>query len=171
MSPRRAPIKYTVDQRDIQLVARVLKEQAADGKILRSALTRDLRAVMSPLQQEVKQKVLAMPTTNSPADMGDLRNSISEQVKVTVRYAGRNTGAALVVKKSQYPRGFTNAPRRFNAKSFRHRVFGRDAWVTQVGVPDWFDGPVREHQVRFRAAAMLAVTRMAEQLAARTRGR
>lgn len=67
-----------------------------------------------------------------------------------------SSGAVIIAGKSGMPRGFKNAPKRFNQHGFRRRVYG-GAWVTQVGRPGWFDDRLEAMHPRLRAAALDAL--------------
>lgn len=67
------------------------------------------------------------------------------------------SGAVIVAGKNGMPRGFKNAPKRFNQRSFRRRVYGSDTWVQQIGVPGWFDDRLEAMHPRLRAAALDAL--------------
>lgn len=156
-------VHLTVEQQDLQRVVASIKAEA-DGKALRRELNRELKAIAQPSAEEAKRAILAMPSQD--ARFGDLRQSIAQATKVSVTAVGRNTGVSIFAAPGKYPREFKQAPRRFDAKKFRHRVFGRDQWVDQVGSPGWFD-KVKEHKAEYAKAIGKALEEMAARIAAR----
>lgn len=154
----------TIDQRAMQAVYSALKLES-DGKDLRRDLTRELKAAIVPAQIQAKSAIMAMPS--SDVRYGDMRQSISQHVKVSVRTTGRNTGVAVVANKGGYPRGFNNAAAQFNRAGWRHPVFGNSAnWQSQVGDPGWFDQIIKNKE-EYVAAVQEALVQMANRIAAR----
>jgi hypothetical protein len=83
---------------------------------------------------------------------------------VQTRLTGRVAGVRVRATKKGMPRNFANAPKRINAKQFRHQVFGK-GWVTQIGAPGFFDDPLRRDHVKYRLACRTAMDEMAAKLA------
>ena len=165
----RSPIVFSVEQGELQKLARVLRDEA-DGKELRKQLSAELREAARPALTDLKAAARAIPSHNLPhLDGIPLRQEIARNLRTDVRLTGKSTGVRLVSKPTPRARGFRQAARMLNAPSFRHRVFGRDVWVEQTGDPGWFDDLVRYHRQPFHDAAMKAVRDMAERIARRAR--
>ncbi|MBM7083602.1 hypothetical protein [Micromonospora humidisoli] len=147
-------IELSTDQEALQALARALGEQA-DGKRLRRELAKGLRQALEPAKQEVRAGLMGMSTAGIPVEGPPLRTVVLSKLKAEARLTGRSTGARLRIRKKGMPRGFANAPKRLNSrKGWRHRVYGRDVWVQQIGEPEFFDRPTRQHKAAHRAAVL-----------------
>lgn len=139
----------------------------ADGKRLRRDLLRNMRAPTSSTVTDLKASIREAGTgSGSPP----ITQAIASVIKPSVRLSGRNTGVSIRAGKTSNVRGFNQAARRFNRPSFRHRVFGSDTWVEQVGKPGWFDDTTRAHRVEIRTGVFAAVEQMKRRIAKATRG-
>ena len=157
-------VVLTIDQQAMQAVFRALKAET-DGKDLRRDLTRELKAVLVPAQQQAKAAIQAMPS--SDVKYGDMRSSIAQHIKISVRTSGRNTGVAVYANKGGYPRNFSDAAAQFNRAGWRHPVFGNSqVWVTQVGKPRYFDN-IMGQKPEYIDAVVSCLNAMAERIAAR----
>lgn len=156
-----------MDQRNLQRAAIALKAEV-DGKTLRSELMRDLRRVADPLVQELKSSIETAPTHS--AFLGEpLRQGIADKIKPIVRLTGRSTGVSIRAMKTPGIRRFSGAARAFNKPGFRHRVFGKNVWVPQVGKPGWFDRTTEAKKEEFATAVRSAVEALAKRIADRSR--
>jgi len=145
-------IELSIDQESLQALARRLNEEA-DGKKLRRDLAKNLREALEPAKQEIRAGLMGMATAGLPTAGEPLRAAVLANLKAEARLTGRSTGARLRIRKKGMPRGFANAPKRLNRqRGWRHQVFGRDVWVQQIGEPEYFDRPTRQHKARYRAA-------------------
>ncbi len=168
-------IQLSLEQGDLAKLSAILKV-AENGAQLRADLLTELRAVISPAADEAKSNIRGL--TPSPrakhtkkgiagGDATSLTDAIARGVTTQVRLtssAGKAVGVSVKAKKTGMPRNFVNAPKRFNAAKFRHRVWGREVWVDQVGRPQWFDGPMQSHKAEYRAACIAAMQRMAQRI-------
>lgn len=158
-------IHLSVDQTQMQQVYAALKTEA-DGKKLRTQLTKELKAVIKPAQEKAQRNIQAMPSQD--AKYGDMRESISAAIKISVRTTGRNTGVMVVANKGKYPRKFNNAAAQFNRAGWRHPVFGNtQVWVTQVGKPGYFDS-IMGDKPEYLEAVRSCLQAMADSIAARS---
>lgn len=169
-------IEVSVEQVGLKALAVRLGAEE-NGKLLRLELIRDLRAAVEPAVQEARAGARGIASSPRAAhtkkniaggdttSLGDaIARGIGTQVRLTSA-AGKAVGVSVKAKKTGMPRNFVNAPKRFNAKQFRHRVFGRDVWVEQVGRPEFFDGPLHAKSAVYRAACIAAMERMAQRIA------
>lgn len=168
-------IKLTVEQGQLTALVKRLATEA-DGKRLRLELAAALRVVVAPAVSEIRSGALAIkrgesvsvrpskkrPVADSAVSLGA---AIARGVGVQTRLTGRYAGVTVRARKSGMPRGFANAPKRINAKQFRHKVFGRDVWVTQIGAPGFFDNPLKRDQAKYRATCVRVMDTMAARLA------
>ncbi|MDM4722748.1 hypothetical protein QTQ03_25280 [Micromonospora sp. WMMA1363] len=161
-------IELSVDQQALQALGRALKAEA-DGKHLRRDLAQSLRDALQPALGEIRSGLMAMPASGAiPTEGGPLRTEVLKHLKAEARLSGRSTGARVRIKK-RGPRGFALAARRLNRKrGWRHRVYGRDVWVRQIGKPKYFDDPLTERRSEYRAAVLAAMNATAARIAART---
>lgn len=158
-------IALSVDQRDIQAVGRMFKAQS-DGRKLRAELVANIAAITEPVVSEIRSTLQAVPHDGpSPSDpaMGPF---LASRVKTSMRFAGYRTGVSVKMRKTPQLRGFAFASRRLNRRTWRHKVFGKDAvWVEQTSpIPGFFDDPFQNKKAEYRAAVMEAVAAMRSRL-------
>jgi hypothetical protein len=169
-------IELTIDQKQMQALAVRLSAEE-DGKKLRLQLARDLRAAIAPAVSQIKDAAQSIPRTSSglahnldkKSDSQALGAAIAARIGTQVRFSGRSTGVSVKARKKGMPRGFALAAKRFNARApFRHMVFGDpDVWVEQRGIPGYFDKPLHEGRIVYRAAIRQAMQAMADRIAKR----
>ncbi len=170
------PVIITVEQRQLgALMTRLAAE--ADGARLKADLAGRLRAAAAPAVNEVKAGAASLRSSSkaSPAlreispsgreTLSSLGAAIAAGVGLRIRMSGRATGVTVKASRSGMPRDFFNAPKRINQKSFRHRVFGSDRQVEQVGKPGYFSTPLFRRHVAYRAACKAAMDAMANRIA------
>lgn len=161
-----AGVILSVDQKDMQKVVAALKAEA-DGKALRTELNKSLKAVLEPAKLGAATTIRAMPTKGTSD--GSMREAMATSIKLAVNAVGARTGVNMIAPKGVYPRGFKNAAAAFNHASFRRPTRGRNSsWVTQVGMPGWFDHAAMEHQQEYKEAVEAVLQGMAERIAARS---
>ncbi|MFC6017214.1 hypothetical protein ACFP2T_13480 [Plantactinospora solaniradicis] len=157
-------IELSVDAQALQALGRRLRDEE-DGKKLRRDLAKNLRAALEPAKDEVRSALMGMATAGLEVDGAPLRTTVLKGLKAEARLTGRKTGARLKIKKTPELRNFKNAPKRLNSKKgWRHRVFGQDVWVTQVGEREYFDRTIRTGQGRYRAAVRAAMAETARRI-------
>jgi hypothetical protein len=162
------PVELTVDTAELQQFARMLANAAEPAK-LRRQLAKELRGALQPAVAQAKSAIvggLSHTTQANPSPA--LGPSIARNVKAEVRLSGRVTGARVKVKKTRNVRGFPNAPKLTNRDGWRHRVYGKDIWVEQIGRPGWFDDALNDDAPKYRAAVMRVLQDWAQQM---SRGR
>lgn len=159
-------MEITVEQKGLTATLAALKAED-NGKALRSQLNKDLRAAVMPAVAEARSAILAMPVKDAT---GGMREAIAAAIKVGVRATGKQAGVQVSLPRNKYPRGFKNAPRKFNAQGFRHPVFGTGTWVTQTGDPGWFTKSMLTSEAAARDAIIAALTAMAARIAESSRG-
>jgi hypothetical protein len=151
----RPPVELAIDQKQIVAVGKALKAEA-DGKILRRELIKSMRATATPLVEALKASALAIPASKARSEE-PLRPQIARAIKPAVRLSGERTGITIKASRTPGIRGFSMAARRMNRQSFRHRVFGRDVWVVQIGQEGWFDHTVEGRREDIKRDVMKAV--------------
>lgn len=168
-------LQFTVDQRALKAVMKAIRQEE-DSKQLRKDLVGDIKDALTPLQEKVRASILSMESGGLGHEGGGLEEAIAEKIVIEVRTGGRATGAGLKAKRKGMPRGFEHAPRRTNAKKWRHPVYPRvtsggvavDVWVDQVGKPRWFDDTIRDNRTEFTEHIRAAIVKMARRLASRS---
>lgn len=140
--------------------------QAANGKTVRTALTKRIKAVADDAKRDVQAGYRAMKITAigkrhghpPPAHEHALRAGIAKQVKISVRYAGKGAGVRLYVDAAKLPEGQQPIPDHIERrKGWRHPTYGRrDRWVSQHASPV-FEPTTRKYTVKVRAGVVQAV--------------
>lgn len=93
---------------------------------------------------------------------------LTPAIGAQVHVAPLASGAVIYAGKNGLPRGFSNAPKRFNQRGgFRRRVYGSNTWVVQVGAPGWFDNTLSHMHPRLRLAALAVLEGRARRISRR----
>lgn len=150
-------VRLSLDQRSLIAVHDLLKE-AENGRRLQRVLNVQLKDAAQPIVTDVKAAILAMPSTATHQE--SIRSAIAQATTVKTSYSGRSTGVAIGVGRNM-PRNFKMAGKRFNARSFRHPVFGTNMWVDQVGRVGWFDSHTMAHDAEAREKVIAAINEWA----------
>lgn len=160
-------LHLTIEQEAMRDLGRALAKEA-DGKALRKELIANLRVAVGPAVDDAKSSIMEMSSLGGERDGPPLRRSIADRIRIEVRFSGRATGIRVAAKTKGMPRGFEHAPRRTNrAGGWRHKVFGRETWVTQIGKPLWFDDAMRAGRPRYRKAVFKVMENMRDRINAR----
>lgn len=155
-------VEIRPDPESFGRVARALDDEAG-GEQYAADLSTALHEGLQPVLADVRGAVLGIAT-------GGLRHageSLRQAVAAELETNQLRTGARLRATKRGMPRGFHNAPKRLNARSWRHRVFGRGQWVQQTGELDWFDDTTDRHARRLHAIAAAALQDRARRITRR----
>lgn len=163
------PVELSVEQEGLQALARALSEEA-DGKKLRRQLATELREASQPAVSEIKASLMSMSSAGLPSDGEPLRSGVAKKIKAEARLTGRSTGARVKARKTQSLRGFANAAKRINSrKGWRHRTFGLDVWVRQIGKPGFFDDPLEDRRDEWRRAVLAVMEKTAKRITGKVR--
>ncbi|HCT81749.1 MAG TPA: hypothetical protein DGT23_35250 [Micromonosporaceae bacterium] len=160
--------RVEVDQGDLTRLVRALNKEA-DGRELRRDLVEGLKAAVEPAAQQARASILSMGTHGLVQAVPPLRAAVAAGVKVRVRLGGKSAGVSVVAGKGGMPRGFAQAPKRLNARGWRHPVFSPDVWETQVGKPGWFDDTLDRARPAALRAAQDAMDGMAKRIEQHTK--
>ena len=159
-----AGYSLTIEQRALVALGRALRAEA-DGKQLRRDLIKELKKPLAPAVSEIKAGVMAMPASGIPSAGESLRRAVARRIKSEAKLSGRAVGVRVRARRTPAVRGFANAPKRLNSpKGWRHPVFGRDQWVSQLGKPHYFDEPLQGRRQEFRRAVIRAMDQAARRL-------
>jgi hypothetical protein len=162
------PVDLTVDQRAMQNVAKALKAED-DGKALRKDLIKELKIAVAPGVTAVKSQLTSMPSASVPSSPA-LGSYLASRTVANVRLSGQRTGVAIRIKKTPQLRGFVTASRQLNRASWRHKVFGRDVWVTQQSpIKGFFDETLAKGKEAYKDGVARALDAMAKRIASRTK--
>lgn len=156
-------IEARADEASFTRVARALADEG-DGQELRTDLAEGLHAALEPGLAEVRSALMGMATGGLPHGGEPLRQAVAAGTQIDVQLGGQSAGARISVSKHGMPRGFANAGKRLNQRQFRHRVYGRDMVVIQVGAPGWFDDTLARGATRYRLAAARALDNVADRI-------
>lgn len=160
--------RVEVDETDLTRLVAALNAEA-DGKRLGEDLARDLADVLEPAVSAAKAAVMGMSSSSDITPV--LRSAVASGVQSVVRTTGSHPGVAIIASKDGMPRSFRNAPKRLNArKGWRHRVYGQNVWVSQVGQPGWFDDTIPAFKPAAERAAAKALDAVARRIDSRTKG-
>ena len=167
-----ASMSVSVQADALAALGRAMKAEA-DGKALRKDLTKELKEIISPIVSEARGAATGMPSAGLEHDGEPLRSAIARRIVGEVRYSGRATGVRIKAKRKGMPRGFEHAPKRTNARGgWRRPVYGnKEVWVTQVGVPDWFDDVMRDQRPDAQAKCLAAMEDTARRIKLRVQTR
>jgi hypothetical protein len=164
-------VELTIEQRALLELGRALKREE-DGKQLRRDLLRELKKPLAPAVAEIKSGVMAMPVHGGipPAGGEPLRPAVAKRIRSEVKLSGKAIGVRVRARRTPAVRNFAHAPKRINsAKGWRHRVYGSDRWVVQMGNPGYFDEPLEERRGEFRRSVLEAMDATARRIKIRIR--
>lgn len=169
---------------DFRELAARLRKAGAQGKSLRSALTKKLRQEAAPLVDDLKANVRAVQS-KGVAGRGEqrrtqfanrkakrprakphgLRATVARSIRSRVQYSGKTYGLRVFVDATSLPQSQRRLPAYLNRpQGWRHPVWGhRDRWVQQTGEP-WWDRAIVRHKPRLRRAVTAAVNATLKQL-------
>jgi len=162
------PATLSVQQQRLKSVGIAMKAEA-DGKLLRRELIADLRAAVAPGVEKVRGKLRALPAsaTGIQPAMGSY---LASRVRAQVKFSGRRTGVAVRIGKTPNLRKFSVSSRVLNRGEWRHKVYGRDVWVTQQSpIKGFFDKTLKADRALYRAGVLMAVKKMERRIAERAR--
>lgn len=138
--------------------------EAADGKVLKKELAKELRGIMNPLVAEQRRKVLSLPSKGGHSQ--SMRQAVARQTKAATRWSGRNMGVQIIQRARSMPRNFNMAGRMFNrADGWNPTTLGGETVHQQMRPAGWFDDVTagqrpevgrKVHQALERTAAKIA---------------
>lgn len=128
---------------DIKEKMSILKRamaEAADGKVLKRELAKQLRDIMNPLVAEQRRKVLSLPSRGGHPD--SMRQAVARQTKAATRWSGKSMGVQIIQRARSMPRNFQMAGRMFNRQEgWNPTTLGGETVHQQIRPAQWFDGP------------------------------
>ena len=160
-----APLEVKVNAADLRLIGARLRTEAG-GKELRKDLIKELRLAVEPGVSAVQGKLRSIPHNTAAEPSPAMGSYLASKVRTQVRLSGASAGVAVRIPQTPELRGFAKAARYLNRASWRHRVYGRNTWVTQQSpIPGYFDDTLAEGKPRYRTAVYDALRRMTRRLA------
>jgi hypothetical protein len=168
--PGKAALNVKVDDQAMRELGRAIRKET-DGKQLRKDLVAELRAAVAPGVSAVQGKLRAIPQRSATQAKPALGSYLAARVKPSIRLSGRTPGVNVRIGQTPNLRGFKMAARRLNRKSWRHRVYGRNVWVTQKSpIPGFFDDTLAAGRAQYRAAVVAALKKTSDRLTIRKFG-
>jgi hypothetical protein len=117
--------------------------EAADGKILKRELSKELRELLNPVVARQRAKVLALPSKGGHTQ--GMRQAIARQTKAATRWSGRNMGVQVIQRARAMPRNFQMAGRMFNRdEGWNPTSLGGETRHQQVRPTEWFDSETND---------------------------
>jgi hypothetical protein len=144
-------VEVVPDAGSFRRVAAALSHES-DGAQWRRDMSTSEQAALAPGVAAVRSALMSRGG-GGPHEGEPLRPVIAAHVRIVAL----RSGATLVAEKTPAVRGFANAPKRFNQRGFRRRVFGSNNSVIQVGAPGWFDDTLEHMHERLTGAALAAL--------------
>lgn len=144
-------------------LARALDDES-DGREWHADLAADMHAALQPGVSAVRGAIMGMSSAGLPHGGEPLRGGVAGSVSSDTLHAG----ASIVARKTYGLRGFVNAPKRLNARSFRHPAGSSS--VQQTGQPGWFDDTLRKLHPSLRAAAERVLANRAQRISRKAPG-
>lgn len=151
--------------------------KAADGKLLRRNLTRNIQLQLSGLRKDLQASIrrvesrgvstggararrahhLSRRARERRGGYG-LRATIATAIKTRVKYTGDTVGARVYVDTSALPRDQRKLPRYLDStRGWKHPVFGhKGRWARQTGA-QWWEPPIRTAGPKVRVAVLAAI--------------
>lgn len=120
-----------------QLPALARRLRELGGAPMRKRFTGTLRNSLKPVVPAVRKSALAIPVHG--VKHSGLRKRLAAATAYSVRATGRGAGAIVIVSAKRMPAGEKALPYYMEGQQpWRHRVYGRDVWVTQEPHPFFY---------------------------------
>lgn len=157
------------DDRDLRAAMNSLgRAMSGAMRPFKREASKRLRAVMDPMAQRVRTRVLALPSKGHSGQ--SMRQQVARQVRPATRWSGDNTGVSLIQRARGMPRGFNFAGRMFNRPEGWNPVSpGGIQRVQQIRPAQWFDSEVVDSDDQLRRAVVAALEQTAREVASRAR--
>jgi hypothetical protein len=152
---------------DMKLLAAQLKE--ADPALKRG-LRKNFRDAASPVAEDVRQSILAMPSRHD----GTLRAETARTITLSTSITRNGIRVQVSSLGNRMPAGKSTLPRHLDSvRGWNHPVWGRGPrsrwhWTKrrQHGKPQWFERPIALNAREFQAAARQALNEVQRKLGA-----
>lgn len=142
--------------------------EAADGKIMKREISKELRTIVQPLEQRMRRRMLSLPSKGHPGP--SMRQAIARQTKAATRWSGQNAGVSVVQRARAMPRDFRLAGRAFNRESgWNPKTLGGVVEHQQIRPAEWFDGETVGVRPEAQREIIRALDKTAAILAARAK--
>jgi hypothetical protein len=146
----------------IQNLGQLLRDLKAFEPRLATSLRREIRNAAKVAVQDARAEVLKPPPPRSlsvasrSSRSAGTRKAIARGIRVQIVTGKRTNGVRIVSTGAGLSADRKPMVKAYNTKSFRHRVFGGDTWVTQRGRP-YFGAVIASHQREVQGAVVRAV--------------
>lgn len=148
---------------DPGMLAGFLRATKAFEPALATATRRNLRKTGVETIEDMRRVVASGPGRGRVG----VKAGISAGLKTSVATGKRTQGVRIQGTAARLPEGHKPMLRLYNKASFRHRVFGRDAWVVQPGRP-FFGSTIKRHEDSMVEAILQALEDAFDVMAAAT---
>jgi hypothetical protein len=133
-------IEMETDIKEKMLKLKKAMSEAADGKVIKREIAKELRGLMNPLVAEQRARVLRLPSKGGSHGQS-MRQAIARQTKAATKWGGNNVGVQVIQRARGMPRNFQFAGRAFNRSSGWHPTsLGGETVHQQIRPAEWFDG-------------------------------
>ena len=106
----------------------------AYDKALTTAVRKRIKNAGNIALDRVKEALAESPPSGGDSSVGS-RAALSAATKVALSFAARSAGVKITTSGRGLPAGHAGFEKAYNKGSFRHPVYGGDAWVSQSGRP------------------------------------
>lgn len=131
-------VEVKIKGRDEVRAASLRIKTHGNSKVIRKEFTIALKEAADPAAEDVKQAALALP---AKSHRRVLRQRIADSVSVQVKSTGKDPSVKIGISRSKM-KDKAPVPMLMDRGPFRHKVFGREKWVTQEGHKEWFERSV-----------------------------
>lgn len=138
--------------------------KASDGKVMKRALSKQLRGLMKPLLDSRKAAVLRLPSKGHAGP--SMRQAIAKQTRAATRFSGKNTGISIIQRGRSMPRDFNMAGRAFNREEgWYPQNLGGVQEHQQIRPAQWFDDQIKSDRALVRREIIKAIGEASDKMA------
>jgi hypothetical protein len=157
-------IEMETDLKEKMVKLKKAMAEAADGKVIKKELAKELRGLLNPLVARQRAAVLRLPSKGGHSQ--SMRQAIARQTKAATRWGGNNVGVQVIQRARGMPRDFQFAGRAFNrAEGWNPQTLGGETVHQQVRPTKWFDSETTGERAEATRAAHAALDRAAAKMA------
>jgi hypothetical protein len=154
-------IEYDSDIRERMQKLQTAFKEGAGGRTLKRELSKELRKIMKPTEQEMKTRVLRLPSKGHSGP--SMRQAIARQTKAATRWSGKSIGVSIVQRSRGMPRDFAMAGRAFNRQEgWNPTTLGGVTVHQEMNPTQWFDGATTGIKPEIQRQVLAALDRTAD---------
>jgi len=125
------PVEIVIDPKDWH---RFAEQCRAYDKALYTATRKRIRNAGDTAKERVQEALAESPPSGGGSSVGS-RAALIAGTKTSLSFASRSAGVKITTSGRGLPAGHAGFEKVYNKSSFRHPVYGSNAWVTQSGRP------------------------------------